>query len=146
MESACSVTRLSIALWLQHTHVRTPIHTQAHKHTHTPQSMITHQGFRVESWSLTYRCYISVGHWGWSLNDPSVHPFSPGQDCCTQPLDHNVYSGVQILTLLLPAVASLDKEYAYTFSLSHQGEAESSYQFQTYVSMGRQSHASQLGL
>src|SRR6218665_4156030 len=33
-------------------HARTPIHTN------TPQSMITHQGFRVESWALTYRCYI----------------------------------------------------------------------------------------
>src|SRR6218665_2295184 len=51
--------------------------------------MITHQGFRVESWSLTYRCYvISVGQWGWSLNDPSLHPFSQGQGCCTQPSDH----------------------------------------------------------
>src|SRR6218665_1640304 len=47
MESAYSVTRLSVAYMVG-----------AHTHTHTPQSMITHQGFRVESWSLTYRCYI----------------------------------------------------------------------------------------
>src|SRR6218665_3353821 len=43
-------------IWLQHTHARTPIHTNTH--THTPQSMITHQGSRVESWALTYRCHI----------------------------------------------------------------------------------------
>src|SRR6218665_465381 len=77
-----SVTRLSIA-YMVAAHARTPIHTN----THTPQSMITHQGFRVESWALPTDV-ISVGHWGWSLNDPSVHPFSPGQDCCTQPSDH----------------------------------------------------------
>src|SRR6218665_3742490 len=33
-------------------------YTQTHTHTHTPQSMNTHQGFRVESLALTYRCYI----------------------------------------------------------------------------------------
>src|SRR6218665_1873955 len=67
--------------------------------------MITHQGFRVESWALTYRCYIRRSL-GLVLNDPSVHPFSPGQDCCMQPSDHmctTVYT-VQIQTLLLPAV------------------------------------------
>src|SRR6218665_4219733 len=53
MESAYSVTRLSIA-YMVAAHARTHIHT----HKHTPQSMLTHQGFRVESWSLTYRCYI----------------------------------------------------------------------------------------
>src|SRR6218665_2988213 len=85
MESAYSVTRLSIA-YMVAAHART--HTHTHKHTHTPQSMTTHQGFRVESGALTYTDVISVDHWGWSLNDPSVHPFSPGQDCCTQPSDH----------------------------------------------------------
>src|SRR6218665_3568008 len=86
LESAYSVTRLSIPYMVAaHAHTRTPIHTN----THTPQSMITHQRFRVESWALTYmyRCYICRSL-GWSLNDPSVHPFSPGQDCCMQPSDH----------------------------------------------------------
>src|SRR6218665_252767 len=53
MESAYSVTRLSIA-YMVAPHARTHAHTQ----THTPQSMITHQRFRIESWTLTYRCYI----------------------------------------------------------------------------------------
>src|SRR6218665_675276 len=72
MESAYSVTRLSIAYMIA-AHERT--HTHTHKHTHTPQSMITHQGFRVESWAITYRCYICRSL-GLVLNDPSVHPFS----------------------------------------------------------------------
>src|SRR6218665_2030553 len=40
------------------THAHQYTHTHTHTHTYTPQSMITHQGFRVESWALTYRCYI----------------------------------------------------------------------------------------
>src|SRR6218665_3114417 len=102
MESAYSVTRLSNAYMgpLHHSHAHP--YTQ----THTLQSMITHQGFRVESWALTYRYYIcrSLG-----FGVQTVHPFSPGPDCCMQPSDH-MYNGVQIQTLLLPAVASLDKE------------------------------------
>src|SRR6218665_3044690 len=47
MESAYSVSRLSIAYMVA-----------AHARTHTPQSMTTHQGFRVMSWVLTYRYYI----------------------------------------------------------------------------------------
>src|SRR6218665_219424 len=121
MESAYSVTRLSIA-YMVAAHARTPIHTN------TPQSMIAHQGFRVESWALTYRCYICRSLGLLVVERPQCASLRP-----------HVYNGVQIQTLLLPAVASLDKEQAYTVSPSHQGEAESSYQFQTYVSMGRQS-------
>src|SRR6218665_3763263 len=83
MESAYSVTRLSIA-YMVAAHAT---HAHPYTQTHTPQSMITHQGFRVESWVLTYRCYIRRSL-GLVLNDPSVHPFSPGQDCCMQPSDH----------------------------------------------------------
>src|SRR6218665_1754515 len=36
----------------------TRTHAHPYTQTHTPHSMITHLGFRVESWSLTYRCYI----------------------------------------------------------------------------------------
>src|SRR6218665_526729 len=53
---------------------------------------------------------ISIGYWGWSLNDPSVHSFSPGQDCCTQHSDHMcTCNGVQLQTLLLPAVPACIK-------------------------------------
>src|SRR6218665_1867902 len=70
---------------LQHTHARTPIHTNTH--THTPQSMITHQGFRVESWSLTYRCYICRSL-GLVVERPQCSSLFEGQDCYTQPSDH----------------------------------------------------------
>src|SRR6218665_1044447 len=70
-------------IWLQHTHARTPIHTN----THTPQSMITYQGFRVESWALTYRCYICRSL-GLVVERPQCASLSPGQDCCMQPSDH----------------------------------------------------------
>src|SRR6218665_1407798 len=103
IESAYSVTRLSIA-YMVAAHARTPIHIN----THTTINDY-HQGFRVESWALTYRCYICIAHWGWSLNDPSVHPFSPSQDLHPTLRPH-VYNGVHIKTLLLSAVASLDKE------------------------------------
>src|SRR6218665_428311 len=53
MESVYSVTRQSIA-YMVAAHARTHTHT----HKHTPQSMITHQGFRVESWALIYRRHI----------------------------------------------------------------------------------------
>src|SRR6218665_1248233 len=82
MESAYSVTRLSIA-YMVAAHARTHIHT----HKHTPQSMITHQGFRVESWSLTYRCYICRSL-GLVVERPQCASHSQGQDCCTQPSDH----------------------------------------------------------
>src|SRR6218665_2159942 len=95
MESAYSVTRLSIA-YMVAAHARTPINTNTH--THTPQSTITHQAFRVESWALTYRCYFcrSLGlgierphQCAWLLRDRmSVHAFWRGQECCTQPSDH----------------------------------------------------------
>src|SRR6218665_945674 len=58
-------------------HARTP----THKHTHTT---INDYSSGIQGWIVG----ANVGHWGWSLNDPSVHPFSPGQDCCTQPSDH----------------------------------------------------------
>src|SRR6218665_547593 len=53
MKSAYSVTLLLIAYM-----VAPHAHTHTHTHKHTLQPMITHQGFRVESWALTYRCYI----------------------------------------------------------------------------------------
>src|SRR6218665_1774436 len=142
MESAYSVTRLSNA-YMVAAHPRTYTHT--HKNTHTPQSMITHQGFRIESWALTYRCYICRSLW-LVVERPQCAPLFAGPRLLHATLRPHVYNGVQIHTLLIPAVVSLDKEQAYTFSPSHQGEADSSYQFQTYVSMGHQSHASQLGL
>src|SRR6218665_2782421 len=45
-------------IWLQACSRRT--HAHPYTQTHTPQSMITHQGFRVESWALTYSCYICI--------------------------------------------------------------------------------------
>src|SRR6218665_3155487 len=85
MESAYSVTRLSIA-YMVAAHACTHIHTHTHTHTHTHQSMITHQGFRVESWSLTYRCYICRSL-GLVVERPQCASLSQGQDCCTQPSD-----------------------------------------------------------
>src|SRR6218665_3109047 len=87
MESAYSelLSNSAINCIMVAAHART--HTHTHKKTHTPQSMITHQGFRVESWSLTYRCYICRSL-GLVVQRPSLHPFSPGQDSCTQPSDH----------------------------------------------------------
>src|SRR6218665_1851921 len=114
-------------IWLQHTHARTSIHTN----THTPQSMITHQGFRDESWVLTYRSYICRSL-GLVVKRPQCASLFAGPRLLHATLRPHEYKGVQIQTLLLPAVASLDKEYsAYTFSPSHQGETESSYRFQT---------------
>src|SRR6218665_1958694 len=75
MESAYSVTRLSIA-YMVAAHARTPIHT--------PQSMITHQGFRVDSWALTYRCY-TCRSLGWSLNDPVCIPFRRAKTVACNP-------------------------------------------------------------
>src|SRR6218665_1150575 len=103
MESAYSVTRLSIA-YMVAAHARTP-YTQ----THTPQSIITHQGFRVESWSLTYRCYICRSL-GLVVERPQCVSLFTGPRLLHATLRPHEYKGVQIQTLLLPAVASLDKE------------------------------------
>jgi len=100
MESAYSVTRLSIA-YMVAPHARTPIHT-----THTPQSMITHQGFRVESWTLTYRCYISRSL-GLVIERPQCASLFARPRLLHTTLRPHVYNGVQIQTLL---EASLDKE------------------------------------
>src|SRR6218665_81069 len=108
MESAYSVTRLSIA-YMVAAHARTHIHTQTHTHTHTPQSMITHQGFRVESWSLTYRCYICRSL-ALVVERPQCASLFAGPRLLHASLKTHEYKVVQIQTLLLPAVASLDKE------------------------------------
>src|SRR6218665_2020589 len=108
LESAYSVTRLSIPYMVAaHAHTRTPIHTN----THTPQSMITHQRFRVESWALTYmyRCYICRSL-GLVVEQPQCASLFAGPRLLHATLRPHVYNGVQIQTLLLPAVASLDKE------------------------------------
>src|SRR6218665_2321700 len=76
MESAYSVTRLSIA-YMVAAHARTPTHTNTH-------TTINDYSSGIQGWIVG----ANVDHWGWSLNDPCVHPFSPGQDCCTQPSDH----------------------------------------------------------
>src|SRR6218665_178748 len=141
MESAYSVTRLSIA-YMVAAHARTHIHT--HKHTYTPQSMITHQGFRVESWSLTYRCNFCRSL-GLVVNDPSVHTFSQGQDCCTQPSDHTstkVYRYRRYFYPLLPAWIKSKLTPSHLIRVKQNPAID---KFQTYVSMGRQSHASHLG-
>src|SRR6218665_243146 len=114
MESAYSVTRLSIAYMVaaharRHTHTHKYTHTHSHTHTHTPQSMIIHQGFKVESWALTYRCYICRSL-GLVVELPQCAPFFAGPRLLHATLRSHVYNGVQIQTLLLPAVASLDKE------------------------------------
>src|SRR6218665_2639934 len=96
MESSYSVTRLSIA-YMVAAHARTHTHT----HKHTSQSIIAHQGFRVESWALTYRCYICRSL-GLVVERPSVHPFSPGQDCCTQPSDHMCTTGYRYRRYFYP--------------------------------------------
>src|SRR6218665_1877978 len=106
MESAYSVTRLSIA-YMVAAHARTPIH--ANTHTHTPQSMITHQGFRVESWALTYRCYLCRSL-GLVVERPQCASLFARPRLLHATLRPHVYNGVQIQMLLLPAVASLDKE------------------------------------
>src|SRR6218665_2039881 len=101
-----SNSAINCILWLQHTHARTPIHTN----THTPQSMINHQGFRVESWApLTYRCYICRSL-GLVVERPQCASLFAGPRLLHATLRPHVYNGVQIQTLLLPAVASLDKE------------------------------------
>src|SRR6218665_645637 len=89
----------------------TRTHTHTHKHTHTPQSMITHQGFRVESWAITYRCYIcrSLGLVVERLQRATLFTGPRLLHATLRPQCH-VYNGVLIQTLLLPAVASLDKE------------------------------------
>src|SRR6218665_3724637 len=104
MESAYSVTRLSIA-YMVAAHACTHTHT----HKHTPQSMITHQGFRVESWVLTYRCYICRSL-GLVVERPQCASLFAGPILLHATLRPHVYNGVQIHTQLLPAVASLDKE------------------------------------
>src|SRR6218665_3045057 len=106
MESAYSVTWLSIS-YMVAAHART--HTHTHKHTHPPQSMITHQGFRVESWALTYRFYICRSL-GLVVERPQCASLFARPRLLHATLRPHVYNGVQIQTLLLPAVASLDKE------------------------------------
>src|SRR6218665_1583541 len=86
----------------------TRTHTHTHKHTHTPQS-ITHQGFRVESWAPIYRCYICRSL-GLVVERPQCAPLFAGPRLLHATLRPHVYNGVQIQTLLLPAVASLDTE------------------------------------
>src|SRR6218665_2051752 len=104
MESSYSVTRLSIA-YMVAAHARTHTHT----HKHTSQSIITHQGFRVESWALTYRCYICRSL-GLVVERPQCASLFAGPRLLHATLRPHVYNSVQIQTLLLPAVASLDKE------------------------------------
>ena len=70
--------------------------------------MITHQGFRVESWALTYRCYICRSL-GLVVERPQCAPLFARPRLLHATLRPHVYNGVQIQTLLLPAVASLDK-------------------------------------
>src|SRR6218665_3284024 len=94
MESAYSVTRLSIA-YMVAAHARTHTHTQ----THTPQSMITHQRFRVESWVLTYRCYICRSL-GLVVERPQCASLFAGPRLLHATLRPHVYNGVQIQTLL----------------------------------------------
>src|SRR6218665_3923809 len=103
MESAYSVTRLSIA-YMVAAHART--HTHTHKHTHSPQSMINHQGFRVESWVLTYRCYICRSL-GLVIERPQCATLFAWPRLLHATLRSHVYNGLQIQTLhvLLPAVA-----------------------------------------
>src|SRR6218665_2214039 len=84
-------------------------HTHTHTHKHTPQSMITHQGFRVESWALTHGCYICRSL-GLVFERPQCASLFAGPRLLHATLRPHVYNGVQIQTLLLPAVASLDKE------------------------------------
>src|SRR6218665_17884 len=113
MIQAYPVTRLSIAYMVAahaRTHTHTHKHTHTHTHTHTPQSMITHQGFRVESWApLTYRCYICRSL-GLVVERPQCASLFAGPRLLHATLRPHVYNGVQLQTLLLPAVASLDKE------------------------------------
>src|SRR6218665_319411 len=116
MESAYSVTRLSIA-YMVAAHARTPINTNTH--THTPQSTITHQVFRVESWALTYRCYFCRSL-GLVIERPhQCASLFAGPRLLHATLRPHVYNGVHIQSLLLPAVASLDKDYClHLLSLS----------------------------
>src|SRR6218665_3787962 len=102
MESAYSVTRLSIAYM-----VGADARTQIHTHKHTPQSMIAHKGFRVDSWSLTYRCTICRSL-GLVVERPQCASLFAGPRLLHATLRPHEYKGVQIQTLLLPAVASLD--------------------------------------
>src|SRR6218665_1576583 len=97
-----SVTRLSIA-YMAAAHARTPLHTN----THTPQSMITHQGFVA----LTYRCYICRSL-GLVVERPQCASLYARPRLLHTTLRPHVYNGVQIQTLLLPSVASVDKEQA----------------------------------
>src|SRR6218665_2422343 len=77
-------------------------HAHPYTQTHTPQLTITHHGFRAASWALTYRCYIN--------DQPQCASLFAGPRLLHATLRSHVYKGVQIQTLLLPAVASLDKE------------------------------------
>src|SRR6218665_1649183 len=83
-------------------------YTQTNTHTQTPQSMTTHQGFRVESWALTYRCYICRSL-GLVAERPQCASLFARPRLLHATLRPHVYNGVQI-QILLPAVASLDKE------------------------------------
>src|SRR6218665_689010 len=88
---------------------RTHAHPYTQTHTHTQQSMITRQGFRVESWALTYRCYICRSL-GLVVERPQCASLFAGPRLLRATLRPHVYNGVQIHTLLPPAVASLDKD------------------------------------
>ena len=92
MESAYSVTWLSIAYMVA-----------AHKHTHTTINDYS-SGFKVESWALTYRSL------GWVVERHQCASLFAGPRLLYATLRPHVYNSVQIQTLLLPAVASLDKE------------------------------------
>src|SRR6218665_1957279 len=79
---------------------------------------ITHQGFRVESWALTYRCYICRSL-GLVVERPQCASLLAGPRLLHATLRPHVYNGVQIQTLLLPVVASLDKKVSlHLLSLS----------------------------
>src|SRR6218665_255335 len=89
-----------LSIWLQHMHARTPMHTNTHTHTHT-HTTITHQGFRVESWALTYRCYIRRSL-GLVVERPQCASLFARPRLLHATLRPHVYNGVQRQTLFLP--------------------------------------------
>src|SRR6218665_262395 len=83
--------------------------THAHPYTQTHTTINDYSsGFRVESWALTYRCYICRSL-GLVVERPQCASLFAGPRLLHATLRPHVYNGVQIQTLLLPAVASLDK-------------------------------------
>src|SRR6218665_2340413 len=89
----------------------TRTHAHPYTQTHTPHLMITHQGFRVESWALTYMYICSICRsLGLVVERPQCASLFAGPRLLHATLRPHVYNGVQIQTLLLHAVASLDKE------------------------------------